>query len=232
MIVQGNFQQYEVFIFPALLLVFDASLFSLVALLVRHKTIATGTAIFAGILPFIFNIPSLGIAWGVILAVLLLILLAMSAIQKEVAGSLRSRIPRFVKQGLGLYFTAAALVISLFYLNRIDDRQAFSILFPQSLFDFTSRTFSGTIHGAAGSPLIQPEQFANAMTVKIKDIIGEYHRYLPLVAAVAFFFAMKAASIIFRLVSIALAVLLMKLLILVRVVKKEKEQIEAERLVL
>lgn len=232
MIVQGDFEQYVVFIFPVLLLIFAASLFSLAVLLVKHKILLASSIVVGALAPFGLAFPSTNIALGVVALTVLLIWLAVSMIRKEVAGSLQYRIPRFIKQGLGLYFTAAALVVSLFYLNRIDDQKAFSVLFPRPLFNFVLQSFSGTIQGSSGSPLIQPEQFANAMTVKIKDIIGEYHRYLPLVAAVAFFFAMKAISIVFRLVSIALAVLLMKFLVLVKVVKKEKEQIEAERLVL
>ncbi len=288
-IVQGDFEQYRVFIFPVLLLIFAASLFSLAVLLVKHKTLLASSMAVGTLAPFGLTFPFTNIALGVVVLTVLLMWLAVSMIRKEVAGSLQYRIPRFLKSGLGLYFTATALVVSLFYLNRIDDQKVFSILFPQQLFDVTLRAFSGTIQGATGLPSIRPEQtvnevmtelvrtqlqsqgipfekipkqelsrllasqrdefaksygfdlkggerigtvFANAMISKVKDLVGEYHRYLPLVAAVAFFFALKAISIIFRLVSIALAVLLMKLLILVKVVKKEKQQIEVERFVL
>lgn len=288
-ILRGDFEQYEVFILPVLLLIFAASLFSLAVLLVKHKTLLASSMVAGALAPFGLAFPSTNIAFGVAALTVLLMWLAVSMIQKEVACSLQYRIPRFLKSGLGLYFTVAALVASLFYLNRIDDQKVFSILFPQQLFDVTLRAFSGTIQGVTGLPLIRPEQtvnevmtelvktqlqsqgipfekipkqelsrlltsqrdefaksygihlgggerigtvFANTAISKVKDLVGEYHRYLPLVAAVAFFFAMKAVSIIFRLVSIALAVLLMKFLVLVKVVKKENEQIEAERLVL
>jgi len=243
----------------------------------------------AGLLPFTFAAPSSGIGWGVIAATLVLVPLAVFVIRKEMATSLRYRIPRFLKSGLGFYFTAAALIISLFYLNRIDDRQIFSILFPQQLFDATLRVFSGAIQGATGLPPIRPEQtvnevmteliraqlqsqgipfekiprqelsrliasqrdefaksygiqlgggekigtvFTNAVTSKIRDLIGEYNRYLPLVAAVAFFFALRTLAVIFRVAAVLLDMLLLKFLVLVKMVKKVQEQIEVERLVL
>lgn len=289
LIVQGDFGQYKIFVFPALALILAASFFSLAALLVQHKTLLLCTALAAGLFPIALNIPSSGIAWGIYGAAALLMVCAVFMIRKEIASSLLYRMPKFLKRGLGFYFTAAALVISLFYLNRIDGQKVYSILFPQPLFDFTLRAFSGTIQGATGLPPIRPEQtvnevmaelvkmqlqsqgipfekipkqelsrllafqrnefaksygislggserigtiFANTVTSKVKDLVGEYNRYLPLAAAVAFFFALKAVSIIFGWIAIGLAVLLMKLLILVKVVKKEKQQIEAERLVL
>ncbi|MBI4225219.1 MAG: hypothetical protein HY617_02725 [Candidatus Sungbacteria bacterium] len=288
-IIQGDFEQYGFFIFPLVLLIFAASLFSLVVLLVQHKTLLVCVMTAAILVPFGLAFPSTYIALGVVVLNVLLMWFAVSMIRKEVAASLLYRIPKFLKHGLGFYFTAVALVLSLFYLNRIDDQKVFSILFPQQLFDFTLRAFSGTIQGATGLPPIRPEQtvneimtglvrtqlqsqgipfekipkqelsrllafqrdefaksygislgggerigtvFATATISKVKDMIGEYTRYLPLVAAAAFFFAFKALSIVFRWISIFLAVLLMKLLILVKVVKKEKQQIEAERLVL
>ena len=287
--VRGDWTPYSVFIFPVLLLIFAAALFGLVALLVRHGTLLAGTVVAAGLLPFTFAAPSSGIGWGVIAATLVLVPLAVFVIRKEMATSLRYRIPRFLKSGLGFYFTAAALIISLFYLNRIDDRQIFSILFPQQLFDATLRVFSGTIQGATGLPPIRPEQtvnevvteliraqlqsqgipfekiprqelsrliasqrdefaksygiqlgggekigtvFTNAVTSKIRDLIGEYNRYLPLVAAVAFFFALRTLAVIFRVAAVLLDMLLLKFLVLVKMVKKVQEQIEVERLVL
>lgn len=288
-IVAGEFQQYRVFVVPVSLLILAAALFSLAALLVRDTALMVCSMIATGFMPYALSFPSGGIAWGVVVATALLLPFAASYIRKEMESSVRYRVSKFIKQGLGIYFTATALVFSLFYLQRIDNGHIFSILFPQPLFDVTLRAFSGTIQEVTGLPKIQPEQtvnevlaelvqsqlksqglspekipqkefnrllaaeraefaktyhialgggekigtvFAHAVTSKIKDTVGSYNRYLPLVAAVAFFFAFKALSILFRVIAIALAVLLMKLLVLVKVVKKEKEQLEVERLVL
>lgn len=288
-IMQGDWTQYRDLIVPMLLLICAASVFSLTALLVKHKTLLAGTAILAAIPPFLFSVSASGIVLGAVVLAASLVWLAASAVQKEMENSLRYRIPRFLKSGLGLYFTAAALVISLFYLNRIDEQKAFALFFPQSLFDVTLRTFSGTIQGATGLPPIRPEQtvnevmtelvraqlrsqgisfekiprqelsrlvasqreefaknygihlaegekigtaFANAATAKIKDIAGAYNRYLPLVAAVAFFFAFRTIAVVFRLITVGFVMLLMKALVLAKVVKKQKEQIEVERFAL
>ena len=74
--------------------------------------------------------------------------------------------------------------------------------------------------------------FSTAAITKIKGLIGSYDRYLPLAAAIAFFFTFKALSLPLSLLSAFFALLLMKLLILARVVRKEREHIEVERLVL
>lgn len=288
-IIEGDGGRYRAFIWPVLALIVAAALFSLTALLVRHRILARCTAILGGLLPFLlFGFPATGIAWAILVAVLVLLSYADSSIRTEMASSLRYRMPKFIKPGLGLYFTAAALVFSLFYLNRIDEREVFSILFPQPLFDFTLRAFSGTIQHATGLPPLRPEQTVNEVMVellraqlqsqgiswdripkqelahmlaaqreefaktygihlgggekigtvlattvtgKIKEIVGAYSHYLPLAAALAFFFAIKAVSIVFRYLSVCLAIVLMKLLVLAKVVRKEKEQIEVERFV-
>lgn len=287
--VEGDFGQYRIFILPVLLLLVAAALFSLVTLLVKHKTLLAGAIIIAALVPYAFNLPSSTIAWGALVLTVLFVWLAASTIQKEAARSLQYRISRFLRQGLGFYFTAAALVLSLFYLNRIDDQKVFSLLFPRPLFDFVLQSFSGTIREATGLPQVRPEQtvneiltelirgqlqsqgisfekiskpelsrmlaaqraefaktyhisigggekigavFANAVTAKVKEVVGAYNRYLPLGAAIVFFFMLKTISVIPYFLAILLAVLLMKLLVLVKVVKKEKEQIEVERLVL
>src|SRR3990167_7695128 len=105
-IVQGDFEQYGVFIFPVLLLILAASLFSLAALLVKHKTLLVGSMTAGALAPFGLAFPSANIALGVVVLTVLLMWLSVSMIRKEVAGSLLCRIPRFLKHGLGLYFTA------------------------------------------------------------------------------------------------------------------------------
>jgi hypothetical protein len=288
-IIEGDFQHYQVFIAPVALLIITAAVFSLAALLVKNKILLICSMAIAGFMPYVLSIPSDGIGWGVIVVTVLLLPYAALLIRKEAASSLQHQTARFLKHRLKFYFTAMALVFSLFYLHTIDEQKVFSVLFPRPLFDFVLRSFSGTLQGATGLPAIQPEQtvdevlmeivrsqfqsqgisvekisrqelndmvsaqreafakayhisirsfdtigavFANAVTSKIKDMVGEYDSYLPFAAAVAFFFAVKTFSIILYFFSVGLAVLLMKFLVLVKVVKKEIEQIEAVRLVL
>ena len=288
-ILAGDFQQYGLFIMPVLLSVLTGALFSLVALLVKNKAWLAGSMVAAGFLPFVFSFSSSLMVWGALVGAILFLWSGVSFIRKEVEISVQYRTLRSARQGLGFYFTATVLVFSIFYLNRIDDRQVFSILFPQPLFDFVLRSFSGTIQGVTGLPKIQPEQtvnevmtemvraqfqsqgiplekipkkelnqlltvqreefskayninigggekigtvFSSAVTAKIRDLVGRYNNYLPLVAAVAFFFAAKMISLILYFLSLLLTALLMKLLVLAKVVKKKTEQIEVERLVL
>lgn len=288
-IIAGDFRHYQAFILPIVMLGITAVLFSLAALLVKHRGLFACSMVIAGLSPYLLSLPSDSIAWVVSIATVLFLWYGASLIRKEVESSLQYRTSRFLKQGLGFYFTSAALVFSLFYLHSIDDQKVFSVLLPRPLFDLVLRSFSGAIQGATGLPKIQPEQtvnevlteivqaqlqsrgmsiekiprqeltrmlavqreefanayhislaggekvgavFANAVTSKIKDLVGKYNSYLPLVAAIAFFFAVKTFSIILYFLSIALTVLLMKLLVLANVVQKRIEQIDVERFTL
>ena len=74
--------------------------------------------------------------------------------------------------------------------------------------------------------------FYAAVSDRIKNILGEHQRYLALGSAVVFFLTFKTITLPLYFISVFLTFLLMKLLILAKVIRKEKEPVEVERLIL
>jgi len=67
---------------------------------------------------------------------------------------------------------------------------------------------------------------------RIGDLFGSYRRYLPLVSAAAFFLAFKALTFPFYYLTLFLTFLLIKFLLLTRILRRERAEIEVERLTL
>lgn len=74
--------------------------------------------------------------------------------------------------------------------------------------------------------------FYNQIVNRMKDLLGPYSIYLPLVSAVAFFLAFKTLSLPFYYVTLAFLFLLIRLLASVKILKSEKIQLEVEKLTL
>lgn len=71
-----------------------------------------------------------------------------------------------------------------------------------------------------------------AVIERLQAVLGPFVRFLPLISALAFFFAFKAFTFPLYLASIGCAALLIKALRMATIVKSEKRQIEVERLTL
>lgn len=285
----GEFWNYRQFILPASLLIVGAVCFSLAGLLVRNQALLVLWTIIAVLVPYFFALPITLLTVSVMILHLFFSLAAFSLIRKKVVVSLEYRVSRFLRGGLSLYLTMASLLISLFYFNQVDERKVFSLFLPRPVFDFTIRSFSGTLHTLTGFPRIAPEQtvdevlekmlrdqlasqgisfdavgkeelnrllnmqraefmknfetqlgghekigtvFYAAVSDRIKNILGPYQRYLHLGSAIVFFLTFKTMTVPLYFISVFLTFLLIKLLIFANVIRKEKESVEVERLIL
>jgi len=72
----------------------------------------------------------------------------------------------------------------------------------------------------------------NTMVDRMKDLLGPYQKYLPIASAVAFFLAFRVLGLPLYYLSFFLFALLIRLLIWLKLVKKELKQVEVERLTL
>lgn len=75
------------------------------------------------------------------------------------------------------------------------------------------------------------EAFYAAITAKVEDFFGPYRDFLPVAAAIIFFLAFKAFTWPLYFLAMLLTYALIKLLVLMGVVRKEKVTIEVEKLV-
>lgn len=74
------------------------------------------------------------------------------------------------------------------------------------------------------------DAFYEIVTEKVKELLGPYQQYLPLVSALAFLLAFKTLTIPLYYVTIFLSFILIKLMLLIKILKSEKQQIEVERM--
>ncbi len=72
--------------------------------------------------------------------------------------------------------------------------------------------------------------FYTVVAERADELLGPYRRYLPLVSALTFFFALKALTVVVYLISLVLLFLLIKVLLSANILKRATENIEVERL--
>lgn len=80
-----------------------------------------------------------------------------------------------------------------------------------------------------GNELVH-DVFYSIAIERIKDLLGPYRTYIPLVSTAAFFLAFKTLTFPLHFIVIALTALLIKILTATRILTREKEQVEVERI--
>lgn len=289
LIVAGEFRHYQNFLPPFLGLILAGTLFSLAGIFIRHRWLSYGTAILSTVPALFLNSSSSWILAGFLFTILL-VLFAAYRIRQEKNLSLGFSLTKTLKSGLPLYFTAATLIVSLFYFSyaKGDENRAISSLLPRSTSGVLLKILSRQVQNTFGVPVefkstdtvddvivkflesqegglslkkispreleslvaFQRRQFSekfslklkgdeelqdvvyNLMVAKLKDLVGPYQLYVPVFSALAFFTALKALTIPVYFLSLLIAFLLIKIAVFAKILKKEKEQIEVEKLTL
>ncbi len=70
------------------------------------------------------------------------------------------------------------------------------------------------------------------ITNRIEDLLGPYKKYLPYASALTFFFAFKTLTLPLYYGTLLITFLLIKLLLAIKILRSEKQQIEVDRLTL
>lgn len=242
-ILDGSLKDYLVFILPAAGLAVSAALCTILSVFTPGRAAAYGGAL-AGIgVPFLF-LEAASTVIGIFLLVLLLVGFAVHRSRKEYALSLGFSLSRLSKSGMPTWFSAASLLISLFYLAGLSEEKALEVFFPRALTEYTARALADP-----GSPLARslgipslPEEllteratadiFHNAVKNNLEALLGPYRTYLPLAAAAALFFALKTLTIPLYYVSILIAFLLIRMMLWGNILKREVKEMKIERLTL
>ena len=153
----GILHNYEQFIAPIVALIAAASLFSLGAIFIDTKWLlylASGVAVGA---PFLLSSASTG-AYVLLPGSILLTIFAARRIRKEHVLSIGFSTSKVLKAGLPLFFTAASLVASWFYLQTLTDQnKAVSALIPRPVSDLMIRVLAQPLKEATGLPDINPD---------------------------------------------------------------------------
>ncbi len=153
----GILHNYQQFIAPIVALIAAASLFSMGAIFIDTKWLlylASGVAVGA---PFLLSSASTG-AYVLLPGSILLTIFAARRIRKEHVLSIGFSTSKVLKAGLPLFFTAASLVASWFYLQTLTDQnKAVSALIPRPVSDLMIRVLAQPLKEATGLPDINPD---------------------------------------------------------------------------
>lgn len=151
-IAAGSLQGYSAFILPVGLLLLAACLFSLASLFISNAWLI-GAAV---ILPFAaapLLVPRAALIFGACGASVLLALFAAWRMRSEHKFSITFGASKMLKAGLPIYFTAVAIVISLFYYQHITDQErAVSGVIPRAAVELSLQFLSGAVSDLQGAP--------------------------------------------------------------------------------
>ncbi len=140
-IVEGNFEAYRTLIFPVVALIFAAVSFAFVALFIESAKLSyTSVAIAVGT-PYFLLTPTMVVV-GAFGASILLGIFAVRKIRKEYSLSLGFSAAKTLKDGLPLYFTIAALIVSVMYAAMANNQDITSLLIPRPLLNYTLQTLT------------------------------------------------------------------------------------------
>ena len=279
-----RFDDIAFLLLPVASLLFLTICFSCVALFIKNTIIGYGAAIAAFVGGFFF-VNATSFAITLLVLALGAITWAFHRIRQEATSATVFRLSKILRQGLPLFFTAVALLISLFYFVKIAEDSNQPVI-PRSVFDislpFLEGAFKGILPGfrahttvdellldalrsqegnevdiakiprsqldmflkeqraalgkGLGITITGKEQAAdflyNLTNQKIGDFVGPYKQYLPYLSVIGFFLAIKALTLPFYFISLGLVYIVMRVLLAVRVLRREKAMIEVERIIL
>ena len=288
LIAEETFNSYGQFIASIASLVVAASLFVITAIFVRNPWIMYGAVAMSMGSPFLF-IPASGLVYTTMGISLLLAVFAVRRIRKEYAISAGFSIVSMCKAGIPLFLTIYGIIISLFYLQDVQKKDAIRAIFPRPAFNVTIRALGGPLRSLTGSESFTPDEtvdqffqelikkqlndrgikldqvpskelqrllgqqrneiaksygiklngseklgdvFYTAIIERISDLLGPYRIYVPYASALTFFLAFKTISIFVYMLVIAVAFLMIRVMIIIGLVSRKKEQIEVERITL
>lgn len=285
-IVSGELTTYTFFILPVAGLVGTAVLFAFAATFIKNHAIAIG-AILIGIGAPYFFVPATRVVVGAFVVSVLLVLYAIHRVHREYILSLGFSLSKILNAGLPIYFTVAALIVSVFYSFLVDQEKAISILLPKPALNFTLKALAGPIQQFTGIPKIDPNETVNdlldaliqsqlqakgfsisqvspailnqqrhgyllglsenykikltgkervgdvlytTITERAETLLGPYKSYLPAISVVGFFLAFKTLTWPLFYISLFILAGLVRLMTALQLLKKEKLQIEVEKL--
>lgn len=149
LIVGHAHDQYTPFILAFCGLILAAVVFSLAVLLIKKKEVVYTVVAAALIAPFMYVPASLS-ALALLAVCVLLGLFAARRMHTEFAFSVGFSVSRIFRAGLPYYFTALALILSLYYFIELGHVQSVSDVLPESAFRITFQVLGGPLKAVTG----------------------------------------------------------------------------------
>ena len=139
-IAAGDFHGWARFAAPVAGLALASVLFAFGAMFIRDRRIAYGAGIIGVAVPYFFSNASTAVLL-LMAASVVGIAFAVHKIRREFSLSIGFSVSKIAKSGLSLYFTAACVIISVFYADTLSREHALAALLPKPAFDMTLNYF-------------------------------------------------------------------------------------------
>lgn len=145
-----------------------ATLFSIVAMFVRSRWISYPAAFIAVSAPFL-SASSTAVTAGAFFASMIFLGNAVHRIRKDFFLSIGFSVSKSLRSGIGPYFTVFALILSLFYLTSLNQRDAVATLLPRAAFNFTFKRLAEPFTSATGLTGVDPNTPVDDLLLQIVE---------------------------------------------------------------
>ena len=157
LIAQEAFNSYGQFIVSIGSLAGAAALFGIAAIFVRNPWVIFSSAILSIAIPFSF-IPGNPLVFIMLGACIILTIFAIRNIRKDFNLSFGFSVAHSLKSGIPLFLTVYGIIISLFYLNDVQKKDAIRAVFPRTVFNVSIRALGGPLRSLTGSESFTPDE--------------------------------------------------------------------------
>ena len=138
-------------------LLIAVSFFGIVAIFVENAALVYPAVAISTAIPFLF-IPATTLTLAVMGCCVLLALFSVRRIRKETSLSFGFNMANLFKAGVPLFLTVWGVILSLFYLNDIQNKDAIRTIFPRTAFNVTIRAMGGPLRALTGSESFTPDE--------------------------------------------------------------------------
>lgn len=159
-ISEEAFTSYGHYIASVSSLAIAVSLFGIAAIFVQSAVVIYLAVAISIVVPFLF-IPATSLVFAVMGCCVLLALFAVRRIRKETSLSFGFNMTSLFKAGVPLFLTVWGVILSLFYLNDIQKKDAIRTIFPRTAFNVTIRALGGPLRSLTGSESFTPDETVN-----------------------------------------------------------------------
>lgn len=168
LLTEGEYRDFIRFLIPVAGLAVSGSLFVLIGIFVRTRTLAYASAILLVVFPFFFLKVTATVLGASGIAVLLS-LYAVYRMRQEFDYSLGFSVAKVVRAGLPVYFSVVALIVAMFYLSGLNEERALSAFVPRSLIQFFLDKMSGENGLFSDLPPVDSETTVDELIKKMAE---------------------------------------------------------------
>ncbi|MDZ4286077.1 MAG: hypothetical protein U1A23_04055, partial [Candidatus Sungbacteria bacterium] len=159
-ISEESFTSYGHYIASVGSLAIAASLFGIAAIFVQNAAVIYAAVAISIAIPFLF-VSANSLTLAVMGCCIFLGLFSVRRIRKETSLSFGFNMANLFKAGVPLFLTVWGIIISLFYLNDVQKKDAIRTIFPRTAFDVTIRALGGPLRSLTGSESFTPDETVN-----------------------------------------------------------------------